>query len=96
MAAELDFFAAHDEGVDEREIQKEQDGGGPGVHGDGAAEGENAAAEVEGITGAGVWAGGGEDGLLVEIAGGVGANGKAKEADTGADQNGKRFGARKK
>jgi len=95
MAAEFDFFAAHDERVNEREIQKEQDGGGPGVHGHCGAEGEDAAAEVEGIAGAGIGAGGGEDGLLVEIAGGAGANGEAEEADTGADQNGKRFGTRK-
>ena len=96
MAAEFDFFAAHNEGVDENEINQEKGGGEPGVHGDGGTESEDAAAEVEGIAGAGVGAGGGEDGLLVEIAGGAGANGEAEEADTGADQNGKRFGTRKK
>jgi len=89
MAAEFDFFAAHDERVNEREIQNKQDGGGPGVHGNLRRRGlQDAAAEVEGIAGAGVGAGGGEDGLLVEIAGGAGANGEAEEADTGADQNG--------
>ena len=75
MAAEFDFFTAHDERVDEREIKKEQRGGPPGVHGDGGTESEDAAAEVEGITGAGVGACGSEDGLLVKIASGVRANG---------------------
>ena len=95
VAAEFDFFAAHDEGVDKSEIEKKQRGGEPGVHGDGGAEGEDAAAEVEWIAGAGVGAGGGEDGLLVKIAGGVGADGEAEEADECADENGAGFGARK-
>jgi len=96
MAAEFDFFAAHDQGVDEGEIKKEQGGGEPGVHGDGGTEGEDAAAEVERIASAGVGAGGGEDGLLVEISGGVRANGEAEEADASADKNGAGRGARKK
>lgn len=95
MAAEFDFFSAHDEGVDEGKIEEEEGGGEPGVHGNGGAEGEDAAAEVERIAGAGVRAGGGEDGLFVEIAGGVGADGEAEEADAGADQNRARGGVRK-
>jgi len=64
MAAEFDFFAAHNEGVDENEINQEKGGGEPGVHGDGGADGEDAAAEIERIAGASVGAGGGEEGLF--------------------------------
>ena len=90
VAAEFEFFAAHDEGVNEGEIGEEENGGAPGVHGDGGAQGQDAAAEVERVAGIGVWAGGGEDFLLVEVAGGVGANDEADQTNAGTEKNGAR------
>ena len=56
------------------------------MHGDSGAEGEKTAAEVQRIAGAGVGAGDGEDFLLVQIAGGVGANDEADEANSGTEK----------
>lgn len=78
FCAEFPFFAAHDEGIDHSEIEQEQSGDDPGIHGDGGAEGKETTAEVERIAGAGVRASNSEDLLLVEIAGGIGANDKAE------------------
>ncbi len=93
VAAKFEFFAAHDKGVDEREISEEENGGGPGVHGHGGSEGEDAAAEVERIARVGVGTGGGEERLLVEVAGGVGADEETDDADAGSEENGARDGA---
>ncbi len=94
MPAEFEFFAAHDKRVDEREIREKENRGGPRTHGDGGAEGENAAAEIEGIARVGIGAGGGEDGLLVEVASGVRANDETDEANASANQDGARDGTR--
>jgi len=94
VAAEFEFLAAHHEGVDEGEIGEKEKPGGPGVHGDGGAEGEDAASEVERIASVGVGAGGGEEFLFVEVAGGIGADDEAEEADASADEDGTRYRAR--
>lgn len=94
FCAEFPFFAAHDEGIDQGERDEEQDGDNPGMHGDGNAEGEETAAEVQRVAGVGVGAGDGKDFLLVEITGGVGANDEADEADGGTEKNGVERGTR--
>ncbi len=96
FCAEFTFFAAHDEGIDQGEIEEQQGGDNPGMHGDGSAEGEETTAEVQRIAGAGVGAGDGEDFLLVEITGGVGANDEAEEADGGTEKNGVERGRARK
>ena len=94
FCAEFVFFPAHDEGVDQGEVEQEQGGCDPGTHGDGCAEDEEKAAEVQRIARVGVGARDGEDFLLVKIAGGVGANDEADEANGGTEENGTERGTR--
>ncbi len=85
VGAEPGFLIEDGGDVDEGEEDGEADEDDDAAGGDDEADAEDEGGEVEGIAGEGVGAGGGEFGIFVDVAGGVGAEGDSGE-DEGREQ----------
>ena len=92
MHAKFLFFAAHDDGVEQSEIAEQEERGDPRMGGDGDAQGEDRAAEIERVTRVGVGSCDRENRLFVEVACCQGTNEQADAPDERAIENALRSG----
>src|SRR6267378_6163427 len=85
-------FALHHDGINNSEINNQDQRGNPRMRGHSCAQSQDSAAEVEWVSGVRVRTGDGENFLFVKIAGRMRADRQTENTHHGAEQNASRCG----
>jgi hypothetical protein len=89
---ELVRFAPHHDGIKDREVNDQEQGGNPRLRGDTGTQSQDSAAQIEWIASVSVWTGDGEDFLLMKIARCIRAHPQSNHPCQGAQQDTARCG----